>query len=251
MSNTLTISNYFKAPAVQQTFSQLLGSPEKAAPYIASIVNEVRKSVGTKNDLTTCKPESIVNACIDAVKMELAVDGRQHAHLIKRGDGVNLQIGYRGYAHRINTRLENPIIITDVVYQGEDIDVIQDGSKAKVIHKKGNPFTTQRTTNRIVGAYAMIEWGSQDSRMSTCTVMDRAEIDKIKGKAQTQYIWNEWFEEKAKVAVLRRACKVHFAGLTKDLDDYDNQNYDLTRDQHVKEATNTILDEIESNENVK
>jgi hypothetical protein len=61
--------------------------------------------------------------------------------------------------------------------------------------------------------------------------MSLAEINKIKGKAKQDSIWQEWFEEKAKVAIIRRACKIHFSGIQQieQITEFDNQDYDLEK----------------------
>ncbi len=72
--------------------------------------------------------------------------------------------------------------------------------------------------------------------------MNRAEIEKIKGCAKDKSFWDKWFTEKAKVACLRRACKMHFAAVTHDLDAADNDNFDQT--SAAKEAAAEKADSI-------
>jgi hypothetical protein len=77
--------------------------------------------------------------------------------------------------------------------------------------------------------------------------MNRGDIDKIRSKAKTSDIWNAWYSEKAKVACLRRACKAHFSSVTNDMDEIDNQAYEL--DQAAKTeanqaATSSLIDVV-------
>lgn len=65
-----------------------------------------------------------------------------------------------------------------------------------------NPFATDR--GEVVGVYCIAKTASGDV---LADVMSRAEIDKIKAAAKTQNVWNSWYEEMAKKAIIKRASK--------------------------------------------
>jgi recombination protein RecT len=88
----------------------------------------------------------------------------------------------------------------EVVYEGEEFNLdISQGDRrpthtADYLNRKGD----------VVGAYAVAKManGTIDTE-----VLTMAEIEKIKGVAKAKNVWANWFEEKAKVAALRRLSK--------------------------------------------
>lgn len=232
------IADFMRVPQIQDSIKAVL--PMGSEAFVASVLNEIRKSVGDSyKDLSVCTPTSIMNCIIDAARMRISIDGKQHGHIIKRGTTATLQIGYRAYLERLQGSLPGFMPIVEVVYQGDDVEVAQSGTRAHLIHKPANPFG-QRTDANIIGAYAYISWISGGERVSVITTMDRPTINKIMNAAQTKSIWNAWFSEKAKVAVLRRACKMHFASLTHDLDAANNDDFDLDNGEAIKQQTTEL-----------
>jgi len=229
------------------SLSNILGTTPRAKQYAMSVLAEIKKNVGDpRKDLSGCEPTSIVLAIRDAAKLRLEIDGRQHAHLVKYGNKVQLQIGYRGYLARLQSSLEGFAAHVECVYKGDTVEIVQDGLQGKVIHKRGDPFGTL-TDKDIIGVYCQLSYIVAGERITIITTMNRGEIDKIRSKAKTSDIWNAWYSEKAKVACLRRACKAHFSSVTNDMDEIDNQAYEL--DQAAKTeanqaATSSLIDVV-------
>ena len=193
--------------------------------YAVSVLAEVKRSIGTKNDLTRCTPESIIMSMRNAAAMRLAIDGRQHVHLINYGGTATLQIGYRGYLARLQEALPGFAAQVECVYRGDTISVRRNGLMELVTHERTEPFGERKDAD-VIGVYAQISFDAGTERVSHVVTMNRAEIDKVRGCAKDTSFWNKWFTEKAKVACLRRACKMHFASVTHDLDAADNDNFD-------------------------
>lgn len=224
--------------------SAIFGS-DRAKPYVASVLNEIRRSAcDSKKDLTVCTPESIFIAVRDAAKLRLEIDGRQHAHLVKRGNKAILQIGYRGYLARLQDKLPGFTAHVECVYKGDEITVVQEGSRATVTHRQGDPFGARKDDD-IIGVYAVIAYDAGTERVSYVTTMNRAEILKVQASAEMMAIWKAWFSEKAKVACIRRACKMHFSAITHDLDQADNANFelDIAAGREKAESINSRLSE--------
>lgn len=235
-----------KKPAIR-AISDVLGSTPRAKQYMLSVLAEIKKNAGdSRKDLTQCDPKSIFLAARDAAKLRLEIDGRQHAHLVKYGNKVQLQIGYRGYLARLQSSLEGFTAHVECVYKGDTVEVIQDGLQGKVLHKKGDPFGTL-TDNDIIGVYCQLSYLAGGERVTYVTTMNILEINKIKNKAKTSDIWNTWFTEKAKVACLRRACKAHFSAVTHDLDVIDNDAYEMEKTARTEAnlgATASLVDAV-------
>lgn len=198
--------------------------------YGTEIVAEIGKTRGTDADLTICNPFSIVAAIKKACDLKLTIDGRQHCHLIKYGKDVNLQIGYRGFVYAIKRAYSDANIDVQLVYKGDEFKLIKEGDTTTYSLVRSNPFATEQD---IVGGFCYISYTLGDRLVSFCETMSITEINKIKGCAKQDFIWKKWFEEKAKVAIIKRACKIHFSGINDEIQkisEFDNQEYDLEKE---------------------
>lgn len=234
IENTLTNSEILKVT---------LGSNKDK--YIVSILNEIKKSASDeKKDLTKCTPQSIESAIKQACDLQLEIDGRQHCHLVKYVDrngksNANLQIGYRGFIYAIKRAYPDANIDCKLVYKGDVFTIKSEGDATTFSLEVKDAFS--RSQADVIGGYCHISYTVGNRLVSFCETMSLAEINKIKGKAKQDFIWKEWFEEKAKVAIIRRACKIHFSGIQQieQITEFDNQDYDL---QKVVEAEIETID---------
>lgn len=219
----------------------LQGNPD-ADRYIKSVMIEILKTTNdAKKDLTQCTTLSIYNAIKKAIDLGLEIDARQHCHLVKYNDNADLQIGYRGFIYAIKREYPDANIIVNLVREGATLEIIGEGDNVSYIHKNTNPFAN----GNILGGYCYISYTLGNRKVSKIEVINKDELDKIKSKAKQDFIWNQWYEEKCKVAIIRRACKIIFAGLNNTLlnnmIDVDNHDYDLQKEPEVKPK---IIDDL-------
>ena len=213
-----------------------------ANKYIKSVLLEITKSKSDpKKDLSVCTPLSILTAVKQAVDLGLEIDSRQHCHLVKYGNNAQLQVGYRGFIYAIKRVYPDANIVVNLVKEGDIFSIKKDGDIEEFTHTIKDPFAGQ---NKIIGGYCYISFTLGNRKIAKVEAVSKEEIDKIKGCAKQDFIWKAWFEEKAKVAIIRRGCKVIFAGLNNELlnnlINRDNQDYDLN--QEVKQETKIIND---------
>jgi recombinational DNA repair protein RecT len=229
--------------------------------YAVSIISEIAKTANDeKKNLTVCTKSSIITAIKQAYDLNLEIDARQHCHLIRFNkkiteivieDGkkikkdrwipeAQLQIGYRGYIYSIKKHYPDANIDCKLVYEGDNLTITKEGDVTNYKLEIANPFAKK---NKIIGGYCYISYALNGRLVSFCETLSIEEIYKIKNKAKTDSMWNEWFEEKAKVAIIKRACKIHFSGINQiaKITEYDNQEFDL----NLKEAKSKTA-ELES-----
>lgn len=198
--------------------------------YVINVLNEIRKSMDDdKKDMSRCDIDSIVAAIKQAYEIQLDIDGRQHCHLVKYGAKVNLQIGYRGFIYAIKRAYPDANIDCQLVYKGDVFEIQKDGDSTTYSLKINSPFSHKKED--ILGGFCFISYSLNGRMVSFCETMSIEEINQIKGKAKQLYIWNDWFSEKAKVAIIRRASKIHFAGLEQiqKIDKIDNESFDFSK----------------------
>ena len=198
--------------------------------YVISVLNEIKKTANDdKKSLVNCTPDSIISAIKQACDLQLEIDGRQHCHLVKYGNNTTLQIGYRGFIYAIKRAYPDANIDCKLVYKGDVFTIRSEGDTTTFSLEVKDAFS--RSQADVIGGYCHISYTVGGRLVSFCETTSLAEINKIKGKAKQDFIWKEWFEEKAKVAIIRRACKIHFSGIQQieQITEFDNKDYDLEK----------------------
>lgn len=235
-----------QSPLIQQILGQ---NKEK---YILSVLSEISKTANDdKKDLTKCTPDSIISAIKQACDLRLEIDGRQHCHLVKFNKKIQvrnaetnkieekyiseaqLQVGYRGFIYAIKRAYVAVNIDCRLVHEGDIFTLKKEGDTTTYSLEIKDPFAKR---DKILGGFCYISYKLGDRLVSFCETMSIDEIKKIQGCAKQDFIWKDWFEEKAKVAIIKRACKVHFSGINEDIakiEEFDNQEYDLSKDPKV------------------
>ena len=153
----------------------------------------------------------------------------------------HFQVGYPGFIYSIKRDIPDANIVVNLVKNGDLFSVKKGDDIEEYTHTIKDPFAGQ---DKIIGGYCYISFTLGNRKIAKVETMSKNEIDKIKDCAITDAIWNKWYEEKAKIAILRRACKVIFAGLSSErinkLLEHDNKDYNLN--QEVKQEPKIIND---------
>lgn len=245
MNALTTINDTFRQKEVVNKMTMALGfrsdddaGRQEAFKYIASVLAEIQKSsTDEKKDLTQCDPQSLVQCAIDAAQLKLAIDGRQHAHLVKsfvkgRGAVAELRVGVRGFVSKITEHYPDADISATLVFEGDELAITKEDGIDHYTLKKADVFESK--PEKLKGVLVVMSFTKGDKRFQHCEVVNAAEIGKIRKKAKFDGVWAEWFGEKAKVAAVKRATKFVFAGLTglQELIRYDNaKNFQLMRNE--------------------
>ena len=182
-----------------------------------------------KIPLGNLDPQSIREAFKASLDTGIPVDKRQLAYVVKYGSKIEYQIGYKGFIARIKEINPTAVVKAELVYTGDVFTIEKIDGKAKYTHKVANPFANIKD---MVGVYAFIQYTDKGKEYSFIETMSKDEVLKIKGKAKTAFVWNDWFGEMAKKAVIRRLCKTLFIGDPKIaiMEDLDNKNFDIQQE---------------------
>lgn len=106
----------------------------------------------------------------------------------------------RGIVNRVQRSGKIRLFYAEVVHQGETFRIDATQGDRRPVHD----FDPMNRTGEVVGAYSVATY--HDGTVDT-EPMPRAEIDKVKAVAKTKNVWDGWFAEKAKVAVMKRHSK--------------------------------------------
>ena len=225
------ISTALKSASATNRIATALGidpTDEKAkaavVPYASSVLIEIERNFGdSKKDMTGCVPDSIVRCVVDAARFKIMIDGRQHAHLVKYGQNATLQIGYRGFVHKIQEHLPDADFHYKAIFEGDTFTVNTKDGYDEYSHVIADPL--EDDIKKLKGVYVAISYNKGDKHYQAVTVMSKNMINKIKSKAKQTFIWDEWYIEKAIVACIKRASKIHFAGIKElaEMVNFDNK----------------------------
>lgn len=219
-------------------------SPD-AARYIQGVMMEVKKSVGKKTgDLSLCNPQSIVQAAIDAARMRVDIDGRQHAHLVAYGDKVSFQMGYRGYLAKIKEVYPDASFDIKLVFEGDELDIGTKDGVDYFNHKPKDPFNENMA--QFKGILFAVTYAATGRLNSKVSIVPKSRIERARKAAKQDHIWSSDYFEKAKAAAIKAACKHMFASIQglQELIQYDNERNFNVDAPAVPEKGVTIVDNL-------
>jgi len=106
----------------------------------------------------------------------------------------------RGIVNRVQRSGKVKLFYAEVVHQGEAFSIDIARGDRRPVHDH-DPMSR---TGEVIGSYSVAIYldGTVDTEP-----MPRAEIDKVRAVAKTKNVWDGWFSEKAKVAVMKRHAK--------------------------------------------
>ena len=108
----------------------------------------------------------------------------------------------RGIVNRVLRSGKVNLFWADVVYEGEQFTIDTSNGDRKPLHIY-DPMRRGDDKN-IIGAYSV---AVNTNGTTDCEVMPLSEIQKVRNAAKTKNVWDGWFSEKAKVAVMKRHSK--------------------------------------------
>lgn len=250
---------------VKETFAEKIRhSLNKSINIDAMLSNNVRLSkeefvakvisqIAITPKLQECSAESIVKACIKSAQYGLPIDANDFAYLIPRYSKeskkmeCNFQLGYKGLIELVK---RNPNVMecsVDCVYSKDEFRCWTDETGKHFKHVPD--FSINRDIqNDLLCVFAFIRYKNGGFEME---VMNQQTVEKVKGKATQDYIWKEWYSEKAKVAVLKRLCKKAILMNIIEVIAQDNEdNFNLEKDNKPKSMMEEFLEPKEVKEEI-
>lgn len=161
-----------------------------------------------KNDLLrACMPQTVQDAIINVASVGLSLNPAYgYAYLvpdsIKTNSGwlkvCQLRISFKGLMKIATDSGSIKWVKAEIVKQGDQFTY--KGPCEKPEHNM-QPFGDRGAT---VGVYCVAKTADGDYLTD---IMDMAEINKCRNAAKTKAVWDAWFEEMAKKAIIKRASK--------------------------------------------
>jgi len=146
--------------------------------------------------------------------------------LVFDGESITLQstgVSYDYHAFKNKMILAYPESIIDVglVHEADIFKFSKKSGKVEYLHDITDPF--DNSEKKLIGGYCVIK----NRRGEFLTLLSKADIDKHRQVAKTDYIWKNWFHEMALKTLIKKSCKQHFKDIYSNIETLDNENYDL------------------------
>lgn len=113
------------------------------------------------------------------------------------------------------------IIDVNLVFKWDDFNFKKENWKIIYSHNFANPFNQK--DEDIIWAYTIIK----NKRGEFITLLSSDDLIKHRKTAKTDYIWKQWLKEMCLKTIMKKACKLHFGDIFTNIEEIDNENYDL------------------------
>ena len=167
----------------------------------------------------------------------LYIDG-ECVLLQTRGIEVVPEYTYNAYKNLVITKYPDTVFDWGVVCEGDEYTFSKNNGKVTYTHKILNPFATNRN---IVGAYGII----RNSSGEFIELINQTDIAKFRNIAKTKNVWDTWYDRMVLKSVIKRICTTAFKDVVKEIENEDNENYDLDR-ANINEDIQKELDECKA-----
>ena len=190
---------------------------EKFAAYCIRILNEKDKSGVSKNPWMKSKTaESMADLYKRVAKDGLVFDGE---HVTLQSTGISYD--YIAYKNKMLLAYPESSVDVSLVFAGDTFSVSKDSGAVGYEHIIKDPFNQKPES--VIGGYCVIK----NKRGEFLTLLGKDDLEKHRKVAKTDYIWKAWPKEMALKTVIKKACKQHFADIYENIEQQDNENYDL------------------------
>jgi hypothetical protein len=158
-------------------------------------------------------------------------------HVTFQSTGISYD--YVAYKNRMLLAYPESQMDVQLVFEGDAFTFSKSSGAVVYDHMISDPFN--QTDEKVIGAYAVIK----NKRGEFLVTLGKEDIAKHRKVAKTDYIWKAWFKEMVMKTVMKKACKYHFQDLFVEIEEMDNENYDLEKSRPAEERLRErIIDEL-------
>jgi len=127
---------------------------------------------------------------------------------------------YHAYQNKVKAIYPETVFDFGVVYKGDSFSFKKESGKVLYNHELSDPFNTEK---EIIGGYGIIK-NTKGEFLETINMDD---INKMKKSSKMAFIWNTWLDRMVLKSVIKRICKIHFKDEVQNLENEDNEQYDI------------------------
>lgn len=217
---------------------------------LCNYIKSLKEDKNSKDNSFKCKwfsfldSEKVANLFKKAVDDGLWIDGK-HVVIENRGGKIGLSYDYIAYKNKLLNIYPEAKIDFDVVYKDDDFSFQKKDGKVFYSHKLNNPFSNP--DNDIVGSYCVIKIATGDFLVT----LDRTEINKIRKKAKTDTVWNEWFKDMCIKSAIKKLVSKHFNDVYSGIIEEDNKDSNVDNPIDIEDEIKGEIGKIETLDGLK
>lgn len=217
------LTQIFSSPLMEERLMKMAGGDaSRVAKNLTSFLSVITQHDGGQRKIYyhQCSLQSLTMCFLESMNMQLPFDSRNLVSMIIYNYEAELDISYKGFIYALTKHYSNAYLDAKLVFEDDEFTCEESGGKAVFFHKATKPFrAVPPDFAGIAGAYCYFSYTTADGcAISRIVRMSQEDILKIKSKAKTQAVWNEFSSEMAIKAVLRRGSKIPFAAIDLDVD---------------------------------
>ena len=191
------------ADYVNEVMPQFNAIAEREKLVIWKAESQFAMQALTKNSaLAKCNPNSVQNSIINVAAVGLTLNPADaYAYLVPRSNECTLAISFKGLIKVATDAGGIEWVQAKIVKENDEFTVM--GVSQPPEHKITTPFD-ESLRGKTIGAYCVAKTVDGDYLTE---IMSAEEIAKVKDCAMTKNVWDKWYDEMAKKAVIKRASK--------------------------------------------
>lgn len=210
---------------------------EQYVDYLNKLQNEVKKNTNKKvNPWMYYRNDELLAKYFKQIKLQGLVFDGKHITLLKTG----VTFDYVAYKNKMLLAYPETIMDISIVYKGDTFSFRKENGKILYKHEIDNPFG--QNEDNIIGGYCVIK----NQRGEFLTLLSKDDIDKHRKVAKTDFIWRDWYKEMCLKTVSKKACKQHFEDIFRDIENLDNENYDIDQPIGITVEMKAEIEEIKT-----
>ena len=210
---------------------------EQYASYCIKTALEKKKEGNVwlpKNEwMMKMKAEKLITFFKRVAVDSMYIDGK-NITLSNRGIDYN----YKAYKNKMFLVYPESKVDVQLVYKEDVFSFSKKSGEVFYSHDLVNPFDQKDTD--VKGGYCVIK----NRRGEFLHIMSKEDIEKCRKVAKTDKIWREWFKQMALKTVIKGACALHFSDIYQNIEDNDNENYNLENPVDIDIDYKSQIDDI-------
>lgn len=213
------------------------GDASRVAKNLTAFLSVITQHDGGSRDnkkyYHQCSLQSLTTCFLESMNMQLPFDSRQLVSIVIYDWEAELDISYKGFVNALNKHYRDAYVDAKMVFTDDLFECEESGGKVVFRHVAKDAFrTVDKNFTNVAGAYCYFSYALESGEtISRIVRMSRDDIIKVKSKAKTQNVWNDFPSEMGIKAVIRRGAKMPFAAIDLDIDieEVANRHYALDK----------------------
>jgi len=167
-----------------------------------SFVFTIWSSANTKNDLTHCNQQSIIQGFIKCCELKLdPASGLGKLYLINYKGSLNVQVGYQGWLELLWRSPLVTNVYSNIVYEDDEFE-LEYGNDILYRHKP------KFLSDKVQRTYAVVKLSNGEMQIKTANLKEIMESKAAsKGNDLPYSPWNKYFDAMAQIVPLRKLAK--------------------------------------------